>query len=666
MAGPPVSRPAVVWAGLSLAIALLLALAIGQLVDQLPDERAIRIDQGVFVAGDGIEPPSDVLSAQAIPGAVSQALPHDWRASQSARVGWYVLEIDLRVAPDRLWAVWLPRVAHNATVYLNGTHLGRPGLQEQEARNWNEPVYLLIANGLLEPGRNTLAIRVQADRPGAGFLREVYLGPHQEISGYHWRASVFRVHVLQAILGLMLLSAAFASILWYWRRSDSLFGWFAILNVCWVLHDLYQVIPQPASASILLDWYWHATLVVFVYSVVIFTNRFLDVRPAAFEKRLLAWAVLMPLIMLAIALSVPEAFYRLAAPVSDTVALLISVSPFVMMSAKVLRMGTSVMAGMMAAGALPLGFGVHDWLVNTALLRPDYGYLMPFGSVLILLVFGMFLTRRFGNALSELESLNAELELRIELREQIIAENFRRLQHLETERAILDERGRLMRDMHDGVGGTLISTLAMVQAGGTNPELLEQALRGAIEDLRLMIDSLDPVDGDLNSVLANLRSRMEPRLLAAGLRLEWAVQDLPPMAGLGPNGVLQIMRIVQEAINNVLKHANARTIRLACGLSSEADRAARHLTGVDPLSPVDAPSFGRAAPVVISLTDDGIGLPDGTRQGGKGLANMRRRAKSIGASVSVVPAEPGTCVMIEIPAQGLRASPLGGATAQRE
>ena len=69
-----------------------------------------------------------------------------------------------------------------------------------------------------------------------------------------------------------------------------------------------------------------------------------------------------------------------------------------------------------------------------------------------------------------------------------------------------------MADMHDGIGGQLISKLSLVENGEASKEQVAAALRECIDDLRLAIDSLEPAGDDLLPVLGNLRYRLEPRL----------------------------------------------------------------------------------------------------------------------------------------------------------
>jgi signal transduction histidine kinase len=79
----------------------------------------------------------------------------------------------------------------------------------------------------------------------------------------------------------------------------------------------------------------------------------------------------------------------------------------------------------------------------------------------------------------------------------------------------------------------------------------------ALDEMRMAVDSLQPMHDDFVSVLAMLRYRLQPRLQAAGIEVVWDVAELPPLRQLSPQAVLQVQRILLEAFTNVLKHAHA-------------------------------------------------------------------------------------------------------------
>ena len=133
-------------------------------------------------------------------------------------------------------------------------------------------------------------------------------------------------------------------------------------------------------------------------------------------------------------------------------------------------------------------------------------------------------------------------------------------------------------------------------------------LRESIEDLQLIIDSLEPVENDLLTVLGTLAL---PACRIAWARVastcSWNVVDLPPLPMLTPHSVLSILRIVQEAFANCLKHSGATRITVTTGLTGEP---------------------GQDEKAQIAIIDNGRGI-EGTRVG-RGLENMRRRAVRAG------------------------------------
>jgi signal transduction histidine kinase len=200
---------------------------------------------------------------------------------------------------------------------------------------------------------------------------------------------------------------------------------------------------------------------------------------------------------------------------------------------------------------------------------------------------------------------------------------------LERERWVASERARLMRDMHDGLGGHLVSMLASVEAGRSDPQSVALGVREALDELRLSLDSLDPDFGGLDAAMAALRERLTPRLTAAGIRVDWPPVELPAF-DLEPAQVLGLVRIVQEAVTNVLKHARARSVTV--------------LVGARPL-------VGRRLALDVAVRDDGVGLPPGPdleATQGRGLQSMRRRAEMLGARLTLDSTDQGTSIRVEL------------------
>jgi signal transduction histidine kinase len=195
----------------------------------------------------------------------------------------------------------------------------------------------------------------------------------------------------------------------------------------------------------------------------------------------------------------------------------------------------------------------------------------------------------------------------------------------EAEAAAL-ERSRIMQDMHDGLGSQLVSSLVMARAGALSSQQTCELLRSCIDDLRLAIDSSQGTEDSLLLALGNLRFRMQPRLKAAGIALHWDTQTLGHPLPLRPQHQLPVLRIVQEALSNALKHAAAKTITVQ---ATQSDTA-----------------------LSLRIEDDGQGFDVSAARAsatGKGLNSLDKRARVLGGQLHISSSERGSVVWLQVP-----------------
>ena len=228
---------------------------------------------------------------------------------------------------------------------------------------------------------------------------------------------------------------------------------------------------------------------------------------------------------------------------------------------------------------------------------------------------GIILTIGLG---LRLQQATAELAAR-----KLEEERLRNAHDLEKREMLGRERQRIMSDMHDGVGGQLISVLSLLEEGDMPNAEVAKAIRECLDDLRLTIDSLEPTENDLLPVLGNLRYRLDQRLKKHGITLDWTVRDLPKLACLTPRNILHILRILQEAFTNVLNHAHATAVSVETGVDSSGQH------------------------VFISIRDNGTGFAGD--HSGHGLASMRHRAGTIGGAIDILPSPTGTTLRLLLP-----------------
>jgi two-component system, NarL family, sensor histidine kinase UhpB len=263
-----------------------------------------------------------------------------------------------------------------------------------------------------------------------------------------------------------------------------------------------------------------------------------------------------------------------------------------------------------ASNLFDLSYGDH---VKRALPILLIGFLVPFfvGNVRLfrsMSEFNMLLSAQLSERTAELEVAHAhEREL---VREQ----------------AYSQERQRIMRDMHDGLGSQLMSMLLSARRGKLEPQRMTEGIQSVVDEMRLMIDSMDSVGESLAIALTTFHERVQSRVEAAGFTLTWTDRSGGELPDFGPRDVLQIFRILQEAVNNALKH------------------------GAGPIEVMIAHSSIPAYPVRITVTDHGPGMAE-KRGRGRGLSNMTARAEAIGAKLSLINRTEGLSVQLELPAR---------------
>ena len=183
------------------------------------------------------------------------------------------------------------------------------------------------------------------------------------------------------------------------------------------------------------------------------------------------------------------------------------------------------------------------------------------------------------------------------------------------------ERRRLARELHDRVGQSLSALNINLDIISRDSQALPPALRQRLED------SLGLVDGTLQSIESVMADLRPPLLDEYGLAaaLGWhaeefarrtgvqvAVSDRTPEAtkGARPEAAVALFRIAQEALNNVLKHAKAKSVRIDVSATDEE--------------------------LVLDVHDDGRGFdPRSARRGRWGMTTMRERAEAAGGQLHV-------------------------------
>lgn len=199
--------------------------------------------------------------------------------------------------------------------------------------------------------------------------------------------------------------------------------------------------------------------------------------------------------------------------------------------------------------------------------------------------------------------------------------------------AVMEERQRLARDMHDSISQTLYSLAIFAETGreaaqdGDAERLafsldnLQQTSLQALREMRLLLYELRPADLEREGLVRALKLRLDAVERHTDLQVSAKLDEL---TGLDPQTEAELYYIVVESLNNVLKHAAATSVTLEL---TQADLQVR-----------------------VRICDDGQGFDPRQTTGGMGLCNIRERAAGLNGALTIDTA-PGCGARLEVTIQ---------------
>jgi signal transduction histidine kinase len=406
-----------------------------------------------------------------------------------------------------------------------------------------------------------------------------------------------------AASGVVLVLGALAAALWSRRRKDRGLLWLAIACGLWGLRGLLYYGHEVYWSPLVFEQFNSLNVLVTsgaLYASVLWLLR----RPARWQLHAGALATVVGVGGVLLSMAVP-AIAVPARALALLLAFLLVVALLVLVLQRRATLERSQVMLLVTGIVVLLACAAHDLMILAGARPPDASSAVFWGFVVLLTGFAAISGQYVVATLNRAERSNEALARSVA------------------------ERERLLRDMHDGLGAQLMTTLRGVERGTLPAPQLAQSLQDSLEELRLLMDSTD-MGEYLPAALAAWRNRWDARLDAAGISLHWRIDDALDRVQLSGDTTMQVMRILQEGAANIVKHAQARRMAFSAGM--------HRIDGADTLC--------------IEISDDGIGLPAEAdrRTGSRGLKNMRLRAQQIGARLRVeAAAAGGTVVRLEVP-----------------
>lgn len=565
----------------------------------------------------------------------STPLPDNWDGTRHGYEGFvrYRLQVDWQPDDPQRMGLYLPALGMNAYPVVNGTPLGRVGrMAPPVTRHFYTPLLWEVPRELLRPGANRIEIVVVGHAGYRCGLAAPLWGEHARLHaawrlrGWVQNTGTLVMSTLVGALGLYVL------LLWLRERDNQVFGWFGLAAVVWALRNLNYVVTDAPWSPFLWSQMTVSGAAVFQALFALFTLRYCEsVDPADRAPRWLAPGLLVYAAAACVWFLSARDFATARLGFVPFASLGLAITAWgqwrlIELAARVRSAETIAIA---VSGFVYMVLVLHDFMIGRDVTRVGGIYLRQYASVPLFLSIGWMLTRRYFDALEQARSASASLRTQVEAQRQQLERYYGQLRRADQEQARGAERERVMRELHDGLGLHLITAYEQCQRGDVDTRVIGESLQDCLTDLRVAIDSLAPDERDPLAVLGTLRFRMAPRLEAVGMALRWEVEgEVPELSGLDPARTLHLLRIVQEALTNALRHSGARSVTLRVE--------------------------GQPQAVTVVVRDDGRGFDaaSGRSAAQRGLANMRERARHLGGQFEIRSGAHGTELRIVLPVDG--------------
>ncbi|MCC0080920.1 MAG: hypothetical protein H6899_13435 [Rhodobacter sp.] len=536
------------------------------------------------------------------------------------------VRIPTLAAPDETLFLWVPQFEQRLQVLTPSGHVLHDsiagGFRASPIRSTSAlvalPPEILQATG----GELDLAVDVDLSRIGA--LGPVYAGPWSALVTpvllHRLLENAMRPAMLGALLFLALMSVAFAVL----RPRDAVYYWLAGTMIPYAAVELGLILAYVPSLSRIDDQVF-AVSGVGTLQLIGLLLTFKDRPP----PQRLSSALLATYACLVAA----TFFMSVTVLVQLTLAMILLTSAF--MLAFFLTFGTETrpdrgiqdVALFVALIAFLAGI-LHDLLLKTG-IHPQGIYVFRYVSFVLLAgIFAKVITRQSGVA-DALDQSNEHLRSRLREQERMLTDYHRREAETLKARTAETERQRITADLHDGMAGYLATIVALSEHQTDDTSEISNLAKDALNDLRFVIDATSVSSPDLRQTLAILRERCLQPLEALKIDLDWSMIDLPDDVHLSHEDNLHILRILQEALNNAVRHGKPTAITVTGRRGQGKDGTTRIELTLE--------NRGGLAPARSRVTP------------GHGTANMAKRAAALGGSVQVTPLDDGASLRLMFP-----------------
>lgn len=556
----------------------------------------------------------------------SVEFPFHWRNELiEAGTAWYRFNLSadqLSVFTERgngeesLLGLYTWRINQTADFWFNGNLIGSGGrIEPRMVRHWNSPLYFSIPTGLIQDN-NEVLIKHYAPHSW-GSMEPIVIGPESFLKPVYETRYFIQHDVSIGLFVFVLSTGIFIFVVWFFRREETQYFWFSLGSLSlsfYILHQFLHYLPINPDA-----WRWLSNISSDLWAVCIFIFclRSLEIKKPKTEKLVFGY----------IGAGVLLYFYASFFEAYDIniyfhiFSLVIAIYNFYICAENFLSTRRALPAYYASLIAILFAAGVHDiamqatvnngFLDQPALSFQNHFNFMHYFAPIIFVFIGASLLKQFVDSLNETTRLNTELEQRVDDARLELEENYRAIEQVLVQQSAHEERERIYRDLHDDVGSKLLSLYYRLDS-----ESDSTLARSALEDLRDIVSRKSIESCVLNEAVSQWKLEAEDRIRDAEINLSWYAESFPKAMILSELQHAHLRRMLREILSNAIIHNKAATaINISIYCSEDY--------------------------LILEVANDGVENLVEHWIEGRGVSNLRVRARDLEGEISISDGKPG-------------------------
>ena len=535
----------------------------------------------------------------------------------------YLLKMQLNDTKKQVLA--FTKLHDSAKIWLNGVmvkEVGQIAVAESFVvpRNRHWPTYVSLPEQLLIKGDNQLLIQVASNQ--AAILAPVYIGAYKNIVPDINALVYKRKYSILIGIACAVPFGFFMFLVWLNHKDRKVYLWLSLALLSWPANTVYILNSEQGLPWVVQYLCEGISNTLYATSFACFTLAYANI-----GLRLVKYLWLISFIVLSgygyLGWSQPEEDYFIIENIFYAWIGLVACSGSFTITYAAIKYRNWRSMLLATTGIFTVILTVWDVLALADLVSTPVLTVTPqYAVISILFIYCGVISYELALALKLSDTFNEKLSQEVELKSSRLNEQYQRIVQLEKQKTLSSERSRLITDMHDGTSGQLTSIIAGLRAKKLSTDECIAQLEYCLKDLRLILDSMnEQATTDLASAFALFRQRVEPLIQAANIAPKWHTHSIPDELSFEPKFLLNVYRILQEAITNVIKHAQASELAIIAIIKGEK--------------------------VQLTIKDNGKGY-NLEQSLGYGMHNMKIRAGEISADLDIINNN-GTTIQVLLP-----------------